>query len=117
MMEHPGDELRACWFRFVVIWTGGSAHPLAEFGGVLLFNVLVSIGALAGIVVLFRARNPYAFPLAVFPIVFPCAYYLTLASARYRHPMDPVLLLLTAVAVAAIAAKARRTLAPCITGL
>jgi hypothetical protein len=103
MMEHPWDELRACWFRFVVIWTGGSAHPLAEFGGVLLFNVLMSIGALAGIVVLFRVGSPYAFPLAVFPIVFPCAYYLTLASARYRHPMDPVLMLLAAIAVGQLA--------------
>jgi len=96
MKDHPWDELRACWFRFVVIWTGGSAHPLDDFGGVLLFNVLVSLGALAGVIVLFRARSPYAFPLAVFPLVFPCAYYLTLASARYRHPMDPALLLLTA---------------------
>lgn len=101
IQQHPADELRACWFRFVAIWTGGSAHPLEEFGGVLLFNVLASMGALAGIVVLLRARSVYAFPLAAFPIVFPCAYYLTLASARYRHPMDPVLLLLAAVAVAA----------------
>jgi 4-amino-4-deoxy-L-arabinose transferase-like glycosyltransferase len=108
MVEHPADELRACWFRFVVIWTGGSAHPLANFGGVLLFNVLVSIGALAGVVVLFRARSPYAFPLAIFPLVFPCAYYLTLASARYRHPMDPILLLLTAIALGTWAAEPRR---------
>jgi ABC-type Fe3+-siderophore transport system permease subunit len=84
-----------------VTWTGGSAHPLAEFGGVLLFNLLASIGALAGMVILFHSRSIYTFPLAVFPIVFPCAYYLTLASARYRHPMDPVLLLLVAVALAA----------------
>jgi 4-amino-4-deoxy-L-arabinose transferase-like glycosyltransferase len=103
--EHPLDELRACWFRFVILWTGGSAHPLADFGGVLLFNVLVAIGALAGIVVLFRARSPYAFPLAVFPIVFPCAYYVTLASARYRHPIDPVLMLLAAVAAGAAIAR------------
>jgi len=26
-------------------------------------------------------------------------YYLTLASARYRHPMEPVLMLLTAIAL------------------
>jgi len=102
MREHPGEELRACWFRFVVMWTGGSAHPLDEFGGVLLFNVLASLGALAGVVVLCRARSPYAFPLAVVPVVFPCVYYLTLASARYRHPMDPMLMLLAAVAVGAV---------------
>jgi 4-amino-4-deoxy-L-arabinose transferase-like glycosyltransferase len=115
MMEHPWAELRACWFRFVAIWTGGSTHPVADFidtgswsfRGILLFNVLASIGALAGMVLLFRARSPWAFPLAVWPIVFPCAYYLTLAIPRYRHPMDPVLLLLTAVAVGAMTSNAR----------
>ena len=102
MREHPVDELRACWFRFVVVWTGGSAHPLDDFGAVLLFNVLASLGALAGVVLLFRARSPFAFPLAAFPVAFPFAYYLTLASARYRHPMDPVLLLLTAITIGAL---------------
>jgi hypothetical protein len=32
--------------------------------------------------------------------VFPCAYYLTLALPRYRHPIDPILMLLTTVAIA-----------------
>ena len=45
------------------------------------------------------ARIP-VFPLAVFPVIFPCLYYLTHADLRYRHPIDPVVLLLTAIAVA-----------------
>ena len=113
--EHPWAELRACWFRFVIIWSGGSPHPLDDFvnadswpfRGVLVFNVLAALGALAGIAVLWRARNPCAFPLAAYPLIFPCAYYLTLASARYRHPVDPVLLLLTAIAVGALIPAAR----------
>jgi len=113
MAEHPWDEARACWYRFVVMWTGGSAHPLDDFldtdswsfRGILLFNVLASIGALAGAVTLFGARSPYAFPLATFPLVFPMVYYFTLASARYRHPMDPIILLLAAVAVERIAVR------------
>ena len=40
------------------------------------------------------------FPLAVFPVIFPCLYYVTHADLRYRHPIDPVLCLLTAIAVA-----------------
>ena len=40
------------------------------------------------------------FPVAVFPVVFPCLYYLTHADLRYRLPIDPVVLLLTAMAVA-----------------
>jgi len=39
-------------------------------------------------------------PMAVFPVIFPCLYYVTHADLRYRHPIDPVVCLLTAVTVA-----------------
>ena len=114
MLDHPADELRACWFRFVALWAGGSAHPFDDlfasglwtFRGILTFNGLAAIGALAGMIVLFRKRSPYAIPLAAFPVVFPCAYYLTLAIPRYRLPIDPVLMLLAAVAASALMATA-----------
>lgn len=41
-----------------------------------------------------------AFPLAMFPAIFPCLYYVTHADLRYRHPIDPIILLLTAIAIA-----------------
>ncbi len=47
------------------------------------------------------------FPLAVFPLVFPCLYYVTHADLRYRHPIDPVVLLLTAVGVCGLVRKDR----------
>jgi hypothetical protein len=65
----------------------------------LLSNFLAAIGAFGGIIVLFLRRSPYAFPLAAFPIVFPAVYYVTHASLRYRHPIDPIIMLLTAVAI------------------
>ena len=105
--HHPGSEIRAIWSHFVPIWTGGSMRPIGDFvhsgswtlRGILLFNILAGIGAFAGVAVLFRSHSVYAWPLAVFPIVFPLVYYVTLGSARYRHPMDPVLLLLTSIAL------------------
>jgi hypothetical protein len=36
----------------------------------------------------------------VYPLIFPWAYYLTLSLPRYRHPIDPVLMLLAVLAVA-----------------
>ena len=39
-------------------------------------------------------------PLVVFPLIFPCLYYVTHADLRYRHPIDPIVLLLTAIAIA-----------------
>jgi hypothetical protein len=73
------------WFRFV-----------------LLFNLLAAFGALLGIIFLIRRRSPFWFPTAMFPLIFPWAYYLSLVLPRYRLPIDPVVLLLAAVALEAM---------------
>jgi hypothetical protein len=107
MLTHPRHEAELIAGRFVMLWTGGTPHPIDDFlksrstwfRFVLLFNLCAAFGALCGIVFLFRGGNIYAFPLAAGPIVFPFAYYLTLALPRYRLPIDPTLMLLTAVAI------------------
>jgi len=112
MLAHPRREVRLIAYRFVSIWTGGEPHPLRYFlrvrslwlRGVLLFNIIfAAVGTCLCILMLVRARSIYAFPLAVFPVVFPCAYYLTLALPRYRLPIDPILMLLAAIGIAALA--------------
>ena len=106
MVSHPGRALSLAVARFVSFWSGGTSHPLDDFlqkrsfwfRYVLLFNVLAALSCLAGIVVLVRRRSIYALPLASLPIVFPCIYYLTVVTPRYRLPVDPVVLLLAAIA-------------------
>ncbi len=108
--NHPGRTVILSTRRFIAIWAGGSVEPLNEFARsksrwlrwVLGFNLFAAVGTVAGVVVLYRRRSLYVFPLAVYPVVFPLTYYVTLAPARYRHPIDPVILLLTAVAVKAV---------------
>jgi 4-amino-4-deoxy-L-arabinose transferase-like glycosyltransferase len=115
MVTHPGHEAQLMAGRFVMFWSGGSLNPLSDlvknpsnwFRFVLLFNLVVAAGTLAGIVILTERRSLFALPLAVGPVVFPFAYYLTLALPRYRHPIDPTLILLTVVAVAALSRKRR----------
>ena len=68
----------------------------------MLFAVVSGIGALADIAVLVRRRSDYTFLLAAYPVVFPFLYYITHTSLRYRHPIDPVVLLLTAIAAQAV---------------
>jgi hypothetical protein len=96
--------------------------------GILLSSFLTAIGALFGLIVLRGGRKKITqrgtegrggrekngreekaelagnvvWPLAVFPLVFPCLYYVTHADLRYRHPIDPVVLLLAMVAVAGV---------------
>jgi hypothetical protein len=103
--------------------------------GILLSSFLTAIGALLGVIVLRGGQKkikqrrqgvpengteetgkltgkavwPLAvFPVAVFPVVFPCLYYVTHADLRYRHPLDPVVLLLAMVAVAGVSRMAIR---------
>ena len=107
MASHPGLELRLAGKKCAAFWTGVES-PLKTFRetdsnlvrGILLCSFLTAIGALVGIVALWRRRSAMTFPLAVFPVIYPCLYYVTHADLRYRHPIDPVLCLLTAIAVA-----------------
>jgi hypothetical protein len=64
-------------------------------------NLLAVLGTIGGIVVLYRRHSEFTFPLTVCPVVFPLLYYATHASLRYRHPLDPVIVLLATIAVAA----------------
>lgn len=108
MVTHPQRELHLTRVRFVTFWSGGTPTPIADFirnrsvwfRYVLSLNLLTAAGSLAGIVVLAIRRSAYALPLTIFPLIFPWAYYLTIVEPRYRQPIDPAAMLLTAIALA-----------------
>jgi hypothetical protein len=79
---------------------------------IFLINALLLLGTGAGIVLLYRRRDKLVFPVAAAPILFPLVYYITHTSLRYRHPLDPILILLTALSLMASftgATKKRRS--------
>jgi Dolichyl-phosphate-mannose-protein mannosyltransferase len=103
--SHPDLELRLTRRRFAAFWTGVESpfRTLRETDsnlvrGILLCSLFTAVGAFVGVLVLWRRRSAITFPLAIFPLIFPCLYYITHADLRYRHPIDPVLCLLTAIA-------------------
>jgi len=109
MFAHPRVEVILFYERFIAFW-GGIPNPIDKFfqtdswlvRSLILCAIVSGVGALAGVAVLLWKRNVYAFPLAVYPIVFPILYYITHTSLRYRHPIDPETLLLAAIAGGAI---------------
>jgi len=117
---HPELEVRLTRDRFVAMWLG-TAHPFRDFLATdsllarvsLVANAFAALGTVLGIMVVAIRKDSWAFPAAAFPVVFPCIYYFTHASLRYRHPVDPALLLLTAVNLAAayewIASRIRKS--------
>lgn len=107
MATHKRLELWLTWRRFLQMWTG-SPNPLIDFRDadsnfirfLLVCNALAGLGAILGIVTLWRQRSDSAFPVTVFPAVYPVVYYIAHASLRYRYPIDPVVMLLGAAAAA-----------------
>ena len=114
MRAYPGVELRLIAYRFVAFWTGLvdpwraflSADSLVRV--LLLCSTVSALGGLLGIAALLGKRSPYVIPLAAYPVVFPWLYYLTHSNLRYRHPIDPVVLLLAAIVVGGMVNKASR---------
>ncbi|HEX4543992.1 MAG TPA: hypothetical protein VH114_12550, partial [Candidatus Acidoferrum sp.] len=109
---HPKIELELTAKHFVAFWTG-LPEPVQSFFStdsllvrmLLVCNTVAGIGGLLGMAVLIWKRSVYAFPAAAYPVVFPWVYYVTHPNLRYRHPIDPVVLLLVAIAVGSLFKK------------
>jgi hypothetical protein len=105
IVTHPALEVQLAGRRFVATWTGLESPIQGLRSGpnlvrwALLCNFTVSLGALMAILVLATRGSDFLVPLAAFPVVFPVLYYVTHTSLRYRHPVDPVLILLTTFAL------------------
>jgi 4-amino-4-deoxy-L-arabinose transferase-like glycosyltransferase len=67
----------------------------------VLFYTLVSLLALAGLWRAIRDRQEDAVALVIPLIVFPLVSYVTHSEMRYRHPIDPVLVVFIAYGVVA----------------
>jgi 4-amino-4-deoxy-L-arabinose transferase-like glycosyltransferase len=96
--EHPGTF---ALFTLERVWYFWAAPPQATFvaGYDLRFArhaafLLASISAFAGLVVLCRRKNRYRWLLAPFLLIYPLPYYLVNPFPRYKHPIEPVMLVL-----------------------
>jgi 4-amino-4-deoxy-L-arabinose transferase-like glycosyltransferase len=102
---HPSLYAQLCARRIVATWLGTEApwqdflhaeSGLAQF--LLLWSLISFLVLLVGLVRLYRSDRTYFFPVAAFPLIFPITFYLAHTSLRHRHPCDPVIALLMAVA-------------------
>lgn len=104
--RHPALVLKLIGQKIVATWMG-TETPWRDFRRtdsllvrfLFAWNLITVIGVMVGLWRLYWSRNPYVFPVATIPIFFPLIYYITHTSLRYRHPCDPVLALLLAVAL------------------
>jgi 4-amino-4-deoxy-L-arabinose transferase-like glycosyltransferase len=114
MRTHPGDTLNHVFQRFEINWLAFSNSPADVWSrgnlyakSFLVLNCLLSVLCLAGTLFANRARLPEAVPFAMVLLIFPLVFYLTHASLRYLFPIDPIMLILAAGAVAHLISLAR----------
>jgi hypothetical protein len=63
----------------------------------------LSLLTLSGLIILFRRKSDIRWPVAVHPLIFPVVYYITHTAFEYRLPIDPVVVVLAAVALGVLA--------------
>jgi hypothetical protein len=115
VQQKPALFLRLTGRKVIAAWAG-TEHPFTEFlrtdsllaRTVIVCNLLLTLGTIAGVLLLARTKNPFAYPVTIFPALYPFIYYVTHTSLRYRHPIDPLLLFLTVFAAAACFSKLNR---------
>ena len=97
---HPAEVLRYTLKR---VWYFWAAPPQATIvHGYTLRTLrhteflLAAIFAFAGLVLAFWRRNRCAWLLAPFLLIYPLPYYLVNPFPRYKHPIEPVMLMLIA---------------------
>ena len=107
ILTHPLDTLNFTLHRFSNNWLGMDQSPSEIWSHVPLQVKLIVVGnclfpllALLGALFAYREQNEAVLPLALVMLFFPLVFYITHASTRYRHPMDPVMLVLAVYGLA-----------------
>ena len=103
---HPALYAQLFGRRIVATWLGVESPWQLFFHsdsllvrGILIWSAITLLGTIGGLLRLLAARNPFLLPVAAFPLVFPITFYIAHTSLRHRHPCDPIIALLVAIAL------------------
>jgi 4-amino-4-deoxy-L-arabinose transferase-like glycosyltransferase len=108
IQSHPGMFARLTGGRIIETWTAiWLPAPLeifrSEWSAFKLVNILfcssLSILALVGLRRAYRMNRPAAWLYLSVLACFPLIYYVTSSHMRFRHPIDPQIVLLAAVSL------------------
>ncbi len=96
--QHPGEFLRFTLERGLYFWIGPpQADVVAGYDLMIarhIMFILPAAFAFAGLWLTLRARKPGGFLLACFLLIYPLPYYLVNPFPRYKHAIEPEMILL-----------------------
>jgi 4-amino-4-deoxy-L-arabinose transferase-like glycosyltransferase len=111
--HHPQEYLWLTVRRFVYTWTGywsfqstyEAQNPYDSYD--ILLVTPITLLMLFGLIEAFQRRREGAGLLASILVLYPAVYYISHASMRYRHVVDPLIVMLTAFGVVALRERAQ----------
>ena len=96
--EHPGRFIGFTFERAVYFWIAPpQAAILAGYDLMISRHTNFLLGAVfafAGLWLTIRNRTRGAFLLACFLLIYPLPYYLVMPFVRYKHPIEPEMIML-----------------------
>lgn len=98
---HPRRFMELTGLRILYFWGG---LPRTGFGQVAR-NVLLALSSLlafGGLLLSLRRRVHAVFLFATLIVFYPLVYYIAFPSARYRHAIEPELMVMTVYLIAAV---------------
>jgi 4-amino-4-deoxy-L-arabinose transferase-like glycosyltransferase len=116
--SHPGWYAWVTFRRFVFTWTGFwsfsreylTSEPTDP--GNIVMSVILLVLMLAGLRRAVRERNATTFLYGSSLIVFPFVYYVSFTQMPYRHPIDPLIVILAAYgAIGWLSSRKKKNLA------
>ena len=104
--EHPGEFVKLTAERIVRFWTGAGGDM--NYPIFVLHSTVTTLLGFCGLAVLVRRRRPVAMLFLPTLLLFPLPYYVTHPDFRFRALLDPMMTILSAVAVVWMWEYARR---------
>lgn len=96
--EHPGRFLRFTAERAVYFWIAPPQATIVAGYDLMISRhtnfLLGAVLAFAGLWLTIRNRKCGAFLLACFLLIYPLPYYLVMPFVRYKHPIEPEMIML-----------------------
>ncbi len=108
--EHPQKFALLCFRRFLFFWAGLPRAGLEQVKNLLFLTS--SLLAIGGLVLALKRRVHGRFLFASLLLSYPLIYYITFPTPRYRHAIDPELLILAIFLLSQIPLFSRRSPVP-----
>ena len=105
IVENPADFLVLSLRRCLFFWVGFPKTGLEQ--AATLLSATWSLLSLGGLILALKRRVHGVFLFVTLLVFYPLIYYITFPTPRYRHAIDPELLVLTVFLISSLLALAR----------